>query len=74
MSIVFDLSHARVTVSRVSDGVEIEVWPKTGVSSYAVVGRATAREIADAIHVAAEEASERPDNVVDMVARRRDGA
>jgi hypothetical protein len=34
---VFDMPHARVTLTQVGPGIEIEVWPKSGQSSYAVV-------------------------------------
>ena len=34
---VFDLPHARVTLTPVGPGIEIEVWPKRGQSAYAVV-------------------------------------
>jgi hypothetical protein len=34
---VFDMPHARVTLTPVGPNVEIEVWPKTGQSAYAVV-------------------------------------
>ena len=34
---VFDMPHARVTLTPVGPNVEIEVWPKAGQSAYAVV-------------------------------------
>jgi hypothetical protein len=34
---VFDMPHARVTLTPVEGNVEIEVWPKSGQSAYAVV-------------------------------------
>jgi hypothetical protein len=34
---VFDMPHARVTLTPASAGVEIEVWPKVGQSAYVVV-------------------------------------
>jgi hypothetical protein len=34
---VFDMPHARVTLTPIGGNVEIEVWPKTGQSAYAVV-------------------------------------
>ena len=34
---VFDMPHARVTLTPMSPGIEIEVWPKAGQSAYAVV-------------------------------------
>jgi hypothetical protein len=43
---VFDMPHARVTLTPVGPNVEIEVWPKTGQSAYAVVDPTTAVLIA----------------------------
>ena len=37
MSKVFDMPHARVTLTPIGPGIEIEVWPKAGQSAYAVV-------------------------------------
>lgn len=34
---VFDMPHARVTLTPIGPGIEIEVWPKAGQSAYAVV-------------------------------------
>lgn len=34
---VFDMPHARVTLTPIGPNVEIEVWPKAGQSAYAVV-------------------------------------
>lgn len=34
---VFDMPHARVTLTPLDQGIEIEVWPKAGQSAYAVV-------------------------------------
>lgn len=34
---VFDMPHARVTLTSVGPNVEIEVWPKAGQSAYVVV-------------------------------------
>lgn len=34
---VFDMPHARVTLTPLDPGIEIEVWPKAGQSAYAVV-------------------------------------
>jgi hypothetical protein len=34
---VFDMPHARVTLTPLGPNVEIEVWPKAGQSAYAVV-------------------------------------
>jgi hypothetical protein len=34
---VFDMPHARVTLTPVGPNVEIEVWPKAGQSAYVVV-------------------------------------
>ena len=34
---VFDMPHARVTLTPMGPGIEIEVWPKAGQSAYAVV-------------------------------------
>jgi hypothetical protein len=34
---VFDMPHARVTLTPVGPNVEIEVWPKAGQSAYAVI-------------------------------------
>lgn len=34
---VFDMPHARVTLTPIGSNVEIEVWPKAGQSAYAVV-------------------------------------
>lgn len=34
---VFDMPHARVTLTPVGSNVEIEVWPKAGQSAFAVV-------------------------------------
>jgi len=49
MSKVFDLPHARVTLTPVGPGVEIEVWPKAGQSAYAVVDALIAVEIAKSL-------------------------
>jgi hypothetical protein len=43
---VFDMPHARVTLTPVGPNVEIEVWPKQGQSAYAVVDPAVAILIA----------------------------
>jgi hypothetical protein len=43
---VFDMPHARVTLTPVGPNVEIEVWPKQGQSAYAVVDPAAAILIA----------------------------
>lgn len=34
---VFDMPHARVTLTPIGPGIEIEVWPKVGQSAYAVI-------------------------------------
>ena len=34
---VFDMPHARVTLTPIGPNIEIEVWPKAGQSAYAVV-------------------------------------
>lgn len=34
---VFDMPHARVTLTPIGPNVEIEVWPKAGQSAYAVI-------------------------------------
>jgi len=34
---VFDMPHARVTLTPIGPGIEIEVWPKAGQSAFAVV-------------------------------------
>ncbi len=43
---VFDMPHARVTLTPVGPNVEIEVWPKAGQSAYAVVSPGVAILIA----------------------------
>jgi len=49
MTKVFDMPHARVTLTPVGPGVEIEVWPKAGQSAYAVVDPLVAVEIAKSL-------------------------
>jgi hypothetical protein len=43
---VFDMPHARVTLTPIGPNVEIEVWPKAGQSAYAVVAPGVAILIA----------------------------
>lgn len=68
---VFDLPHARVTLTPVGPGIEIEVWPKRGQSAYAVVDPTVAVliarqlvELAAAQLAAEREAAE--DDVTDL--------
>ena len=49
MSKVFDLPHARVTLTAIGPGIEIEVWPKAGQSAYAVVDPVVAIAIAQSL-------------------------
>jgi hypothetical protein len=53
---VFDMPHARVTLTPAGAGVEIEVWPKVGQSAYVVVDPRVAVLIAQQlVELAAEQ-------------------
>ena len=52
---VYDLPHARITLTQFLEmegqdaSLEIEVWPKQGLSAYAVINPKTARQVANKI-------------------------
>jgi hypothetical protein len=79
---VFDMPHARVTLTPVGPNVEIEVWPKAGQSAYVVVDPTVAILIARqllelaAARIAATqlEAGEADEAAVDQMEPPDDGA
>lgn len=72
MQKIFDYAHARITITQKDGLVEIEVWPKVGVSAYVILTPADAEEVGEMIMKLADDIEpERPDNVVSLDSRRK---